>query len=229
MELASFTDKLIRDLDDSYSSVAPFDTLRYIGLIEERIARELKEAIVLNVQSIDPRVRRSEAHGFTFQGGSFEIIVGYRDITKKNTVAVVLAEVGPPVKPIVEHLTLRGSGKFKKADVIISPGLSAFVQIVCALTKGFYEAGYSWLNEFLQVKSQGLESSMATQLFRQIRIAFAGQPRLCDMVWLFVTDNKQGIYFFDQHATEQTIARINKMRGSIRQSAAEMFLSLLTT
>lgn len=228
MDVGSLCDELIRDLDEAYSPASPSKAARLVEMIEERIARALKEAILKNIHDIDDKVRRT-GDGFVFEGDAFEVIIGYRDIVRDHALAVVLGETGQRSKPIIERFALNGPGKFTKADLIFSPRLRKFIPNAAALTKGFYESGYAWLNEFLKEKSRELESSMSVELFRQLRIAFGGRPELADVIWLFVTDTNKGTYFFDERAAEHAVKRITKLRGSVRRSSAEIFLGLLTT
>lgn len=197
-----FAEQLVRDLNQSYSSAAPTHAANLVEDIETRIERELKEAILKNFAYLDESIRRTTG-GFYFQDHAFEIVTGYREIIKSNsTLAVTIREVSQPSKPTIEHFSLSGIGKFKKVDLVCAPVLQQFAPSVAELTKGFYESGYAWLNEFLIEKARSLESSMAVELFRQIRMAFAGQPKLADVVSLCITDTTSGAYSFDQHATE---------------------------
>jgi hypothetical protein len=214
MEASSVTTKLIRDLDERYGSIEP--------------AEALKEAILIKLKEREPQTVDLAHHKFALKGATFQIIVSYRDILKPGTLAIVIIEEGEAHKPIRARTAIAGIGQYDKADVLISPKLSQHLEMFAELTRGIYEVGYSWLNEFLFSKARELESSFIIEMHRVIRLVFAGKIALADLVRLGVVDKDKGLYLFDQRTTERTIRSIAGARSTVRQSPAALFLGVLT-
>jgi hypothetical protein len=229
-EVAHLTAQLVRDLNDTYASAPAADALDYVERIESRIANELKVAIRGLLKSLDHRVINLHDQKFLMEGFIFEVMVGYRDLLKKHdTAAIVVMEETQPPKPIRSSLPIEGFGKYKNLEVFISPRLSAHMPAISELSQKFYEGGYSWLREFIDIKAEQFEAAMVVELYRALRLAFAGKTILVDLIWLVLVDKHKGMYLFDQHATIRTIKTIGIHRGTTRESASALFLGLLTS
>ncbi len=232
MDIAPLTARLVQDLDKVYGATPASEAAVRVETIERYIAEELGEAVLSLIESVEPKVVRLAPHGFALKGVLYEVVVDYRDLLRDDTVGVLVAALrgtDRAPRPARAHCRIQGDGKYRKADIIVPPGFSSHLDALSELTQKIYETGYAWLDEFLQAKVRELESSMVVELYRAIRLAFAGRQNLCELVWLVLIHEDSGIYVFDQQATFNIVSSLAVQRGRARPSAVALFLGLLTS
>jgi hypothetical protein len=233
MDIRPLAGRLVHDLDELYGGTPVAEVAACVDAVERHIADALREAVVASVEAAEPEmIARYPPYGFALEGVPYEVIVDYRDLLRDDTVGVLIAAVGGsdrPPKPARANCRIRGDGKYRKADIIVPPRFSAHLEALTELAQKTYESGYAWLSEFLQSKVRELESSMVVGLYRAVRLAFAGNQNLSQLVWLVLIQEDHGIYVFDQQATFNAVGSLAVQRGKARPSAVALFFGLLTS
>ncbi len=232
MDIRPVTARLVHDLDTLYGETLAPEAAECVEAIERHIADELRDSALTLIEASETKMIRRPPYGFALEGVPYELVVDYRDLLRDDTVGVLIAALPGTdrhPRPVLAHCKIRGDGKYRKADIIVPVRFSAHVESLSELTQHVYETGYAWLDEFLQEKVRELETSMVIELYRAVRLAFAGRQNLYELVWLVLIHEDTGIYLFDQQATFNTISSLAMQRGKARQSAVSLFLGLLTS
>jgi len=170
----------------------------------------------------------SEA-GFVARGTPFDVLVSYRDLMRMDVLGVAIVEAGHNERNITLQEDISGYGRFGSVEIILSPKLRRLAKQLTKFTKAFYQAGYAWMEEFLNSKVRDLESAISIEMYRALNLAFSDAPSLAEMIRLVVIDNDKGVYLFNQRTSENTIEALREQRGHVGASPATMLLGLLTS
>ncbi len=98
MDTLQLTEQLLRDLDRLYWQVPAANASHCLLAIEKTIANELAAAAMEMVKACHTEAFEPRDEGFALAGRAYEVTVSYRDILKGDTVCLLIAETGWPLK-----------------------------------------------------------------------------------------------------------------------------------
>jgi hypothetical protein len=215
----------------AFNGIKPAELTSQLDGFEACIARTVVAEVARYLASVDRQVRPTPDQSIFVVGGTFyQVAATPRSALTPSglDISVLQLNVQRPSKPIRVHTSVKGSGRVTSMTSIVDPRFATHAEDITRLTTELYEFGYSLMLELIRRLIDELETDLSKHLYEHVRPLLP--PQMLTFFWFnIITQDGGGIYLFDKHTAENTVALLTSHERRRSLAPAELFAHLLIT